>query len=100
VVAGALGIWLALSNWHSAPSQFDATAQIQVGAALLLGGLVLVAAGLHALQGAYTACCDDWCDDDGCGCGHCDGCKGGECCGHCGCPKEVSHEHGPGGHQH
>jgi hypothetical protein len=65
---------------------------------MFIGGAILLAAGIGTMSCGYG--CYGYCDDDGCGCGHCDGCKGDECCGHCGCDNEVPHEHGPEGHQH
>lgn len=97
-----LGVLLAILGFILSDTMGMMSGSTMAGAGmpLLVGGLILLAAGLHGLQGAYTACCDNWCGDGGCGCGHCSDCKGGTCCGHCGCPNEVSHEHGPGGHQH
>ena len=75
LLAISLGIYII--NIHEANPHVDA---------LLIGGMVLLAAGLHALQGSYDNCCSDWCDyDSGCDCNHCAGCKGDACCGECKC---------------
>jgi hypothetical protein len=75
---------------------------------LLLPGAILLAAGLHSLQATYDAWCGD-CYGGGCGCDHCRGCSGGECCGNCGCGNmrgsgghegHEGHDHGPGEHSH
>jgi hypothetical protein len=52
----------------------------------LLGGSVLLAAGLHSLQASYDAWCDCAdCAGAGCGCNHCEDCVDGDCCGECSC---------------
>lgn len=69
---------------------------------LLIGGFVLLAAGLHALQATY----DSWCDCGSC-MGSC-GCCGDDCnCGDCGECSDGDggegghgHAHGEGEHEH
>ena len=75
------------------------------GAGLVVAGAILIGAGLHALQSACSGCCGDSCGyGGGCNCDHCEGCKGGDCCGKCACYSEGDggHEgHGhDGGHSH
>lgn len=75
---------------------------------LLIVGGILLAAGLHALQGAWSSCCGA-CGDYGCDCQHCEGCREGDCCGECACygpegrngesPGHEGHGH-DGGHSH
>jgi len=68
--------------------------------AMVVAGGLLLAAGLHALQAAWSSCCDWY---GGCDCEHCEGCKGGDCCGQCGCydePKRPGESKGHEGHGH
>lgn len=55
---------------------------ISMDMAYLIMALTLIALlGGLALGCGYGCDCNDW----GCGCGHCDECRGGGCCGACGC---------------
>jgi hypothetical protein len=71
--------------------------------AVVVGGALLLAAGLHGLQSAWASCCA-W--DEGCDCDHCEGCRGGACCGRCPCygpggdEGHEGHDHGAPGHSH
>jgi len=109
-VAIALGVLSTIAGAVLAavlPSNAMLAAQL-MPLAFLLGGLILLAAGLHGLQTAWSSCGDccagcGW--GDGCGCDHCSECANGSCCGHCGCEGEdeghEGHEHGNGaGHSH
>lgn len=109
VTLGALGVACAgallVSSWETGGAGFT------LGIYLVLGGSILLAAGLHGLQSAYASCGDS-CGWDGCGCDHCEGCRGDGCCGQCPCygpkadaqagPANPGHEgHGhDGGHMH
>lgn len=91
VVFIAVGIWA----WTSAPTTPN---NGQLVGPMIIGGSIMLAAGVALLSCGWG--CYDCYDDDGCGCGHCEGCKGDDCCGHCGCANEVPHEHGAdGGHE-
>lgn len=71
-------------------TNFQTGAIPNLGPALIIAGALLMAAGLHALQGAWTACCGY----DRCDCEHCGACSSGDCCGKCDCYGGDSGEKG------
>lgn len=74
-VALLSGVALIFMEWPATDARLFA-----LGNTLLLGSLLLFAAGLHGLQGAASNCCDY-----GCGCDHCGECRDDGCCGECEC---------------
>jgi hypothetical protein len=85
VLLGAVALVVGLVlNFTTSVTSADAARWFSLVGPFLLGGAILLAAGLHALQ----ASCDSWCgcDDcmggcdccgDDCACGDCAACKGG-----------------------
>ncbi|MCA1819259.1 MAG: hypothetical protein ABR562_05900 [Thermoplasmatota archaeon] len=92
-LAIVLGVLAAVAAFALVPKS-----NADLAPALLVGGAILIGAGLHALQSAWSSCGGCY---GGCDCDHCEGCKGGECCGNCGCYGESHEGHGhDGGHSH
>jgi hypothetical protein len=63
--------------------------QAMMSSALFVGGSILLAAGLHAMQASMDAWCDCAdCMGSACSCNHCEDCVDGECCGKCACSDD------------
>ncbi|MEA3202547.1 MAG: hypothetical protein QOI63_213 [Thermoplasmata archaeon] len=96
-VAFLLGLFL---NFNASVSSVNDARWFSLVAPLLIGGTILLAAGLHALQATYDSWCGcddcmggcDCCGDD-CACGDCGSCGKGEANGHEGHDHDGGHDH-------
>jgi hypothetical protein len=84
VLLGAVALLLGIVfNMNANQGDVSTYRYLTLVGPFLIGGAVLLAAGLHALQASYDAWCGCadcsggcGCCDDGCTCGDCDACRG------------------------